>query len=253
MASLICNHPTCVHISNYNGLGRNDTRACQRHGCLGTVSPRFKQYPCSVQNCPQINVFAQLRISEVQRCQRHGCNGQVTRGGRHMAHPGTRSGINANLIVGTPNFANNFQVHMMHGENTGGNGAHSGLHSLHRRDNQGRINNRAAVITLDVVNANQSKPFGATVTLGAGAQKHSTFFPTNMDFNAIQAAVVTAWQDYQRYQNVHIYQRMVAISGLAWVGYASLGGQAKSWVGSDRNGVGNAIYTAFPAINNRFT
>jgi hypothetical protein len=138
---------------------------------------------------------------------------------------------------------------MMQGENVAGSGAHSGLHSLNERDNQNRINGYACNIVAGI--ADQNNPFLATVTLGAGAAKQSSFFPSSMNYNAIRNAVIAAWQDYQRYQNVHIYQSMVAKSGLQWVGYASLNGR-KIWVGSDRNGTNAPIYTAFPAINGRF-
>lgn len=190
----------------------------------------------------------QLAIGQTVPCGRLGCNGRVSRLGKHAPNPGTRSGINPNLVIGqNPNFAPNFEEHMMHGENTAGIGPHSGLHSLNRMHG-GRINDRAAVI---VGNVNANIPFQAVVSLGQGAPKRSTFFPTQMTYQDIRAAVVTAWTDYQRYRTVDIYQRMLAKSGLQWVGYASLRGR-KTWVGSDRNGTGNPIYTAFPAFNGRF-
>ena len=153
--------------------------------------------------------------------------------------------------AGGPHFDNNFQTHMMLGNNVDGNGAHSGLHSLNTALAQYPNLAEVARVATDSRNNNI---YCADIRLKGGkTPKRSSFFPATMNFAAIQTAVTNAWLDYKIYSpESEIYRQLRDKYGLSWVGLASIGGR-KFWIGCTRSGSAqNPIETAFPAVDHKF-
>ena len=154
-----------------------------------------------------------------------------------------------NLVeIGSPVFANSFKTHMMEGNDKGSR--HSGLHAANEliRDNSN--------YTMDVIerDCRNRESYTADVRLqGNDNSKRSTFFPNDMNYDAVKAKVIEAWRDSRTYtRDDTIYKDLAAKYGLSWVGMAQIGTQ-KIWIGSTKSGAqGQGLETAFPAVNNKF-
>jgi hypothetical protein len=159
--------------------------------------------------------------------------------------------INA-AIAGGANFRGTAQEHIMLGSNPNGNGAHTGLHSLNTA--AGHYPNLTEIRRIDT-DARVPGIYSAEIRLTANNDKGtkiSTFFPATMNWAAVRAAIVEAWEDGQINRTNDIYVSMRNKYTLGMAGMATIGGQ-KIWVGSMQTGsAASQIGTAFPAVNNKF-
>lgn len=149
-----------------------------------------------------------------------------------------------------PSFSSKAMLHIMRGDVSGDESAHSGLHSMFEveRYYPNIINDAECRVATD---SRCGGIYVADVKLSANRKsKRSSFFPRTMNWLSIKAVIESAWQDYNTYKSNQIYVSMR--KHISWAGMAKIDGQ-KIWIGSLEAGTkANPINTAFPAVNNKF-